>query len=149
MKQHTTRHRVCWVIPQTCDCRILLSTWIFFSLNPNSLLSRNMSLVAKPAALLQQLETALNQPRLARFKNVIFVLVLIHYWSRLYSKVIVRGPTRAAKDAYSYCLRVCTHRQKSSYHPIYLFYLIYRFFLNNCVVSPLFKQKSTLNCPRH
>jgi sphinganine-1-phosphate aldolase len=79
-------------------------------MNPNNLLSHNMSLVAKPAALLQQLETALNQPRLARFKNAIFVLVLIHYWSRLYSKVLVRGPTRAVKDAYAHCLRVSPHR---------------------------------------
>lgn len=144
-----------WIVgqtPQTCDCRILLNTLIFFSLNPNNLLSCNMSLVAKPAALLQQLETALNQPRLARFKNVIFVLVLIHYWSRLYSKVLVRGPTRAAKDAYTYCLKVSPHHEIRLYHlkyHAYLFYFIYRFSLNNCAVSPLFKQKSTLNCPRH
>lgn len=65
-----------------------------------------MSLLAKPSALLQQLETALNQPRLGRLKNVVFVLVLIHYWSRLYSKVLVRGPIRAGKDAYAYCLKV-------------------------------------------
>lgn len=65
-----------------------------------------MSLVAKPTALLQQLETFLNQPRLTKFKNVVFVLVLIHYWSRLYSKVIVAGPTRAAKDGYAYCAKV-------------------------------------------
>ncbi|GAB5592627.1 Dihydrosphingosine phosphate lyase [Umbelopsis nana] len=65
-----------------------------------------MSLLAKPSALLQQLETALNQPRLGRLKNVVFVLVLIHYWSRLYSKVLVRGPIRAGKDAYAYCLKL-------------------------------------------
>ena len=78
-----------------------------------------MSLLAKPSALLQQLETALNQPRLARFKNVVFVLVLLHYWSRLYSKVIVRGPTRAAKDAYAYCLKVCLSRIVT--HPLHSF----------------------------
>ncbi|ORZ13636.1 sphingosine-1-phosphate lyase [Absidia repens] len=44
----------------------------------------------------------MNSPRLTVFKNVVFLLVLYHYWSRFYGKVLVGGPVRALQDMKSY-----------------------------------------------
>ncbi|SAM03489.1 hypothetical protein [Absidia glauca] len=40
----------------------------------------------------------LNHPRLVLLKNVVFLLVLYHYWGRFYAKVLVGGPVRALYD---------------------------------------------------
>lgn len=40
----------------------------------------------------------LNHPRLILVKNVVFFLVLYHYWGRFYAKVLVGGPVRALYD---------------------------------------------------
>ncbi|ORX49165.1 sphingosine-1-phosphate lyase [Hesseltinella vesiculosa] len=40
----------------------------------------------------------LNHPRLALIKNIIFLLVIYHYGSHVYAKVLVGGPVRALAD---------------------------------------------------
>ncbi|KAI9250288.1 sphingosine-1-phosphate lyase [Sporodiniella umbellata] len=48
----------------------------------------------------------LDSPALKRFKNIVFVLVLINYWGKLYNKVLVGGPIRAYQDAKAHMLKV-------------------------------------------
>lgn len=52
------------------------------------------------------LNNILSGPRLTLLKNIVFVLVLLHYWSRFYNKVVVGGPARAIKDFQMYFKRV-------------------------------------------
>jgi sphinganine-1-phosphate aldolase len=50
----------------------------------------------------------LDSRHLQHLKNIVFILVLLNYWSKLYNKVIVGGPVRAAKDFKAYILKVST-----------------------------------------
>lgn len=43
---------------------------------------------------------------LSQLKNVVFVLVLINYWSKAYNKVMVGGPVRALTDLKAYIIKV-------------------------------------------
>ncbi|KAI9255153.1 pyridoxal phosphate-dependent transferase [Phascolomyces articulosus] len=66
--------------------------------------------LSKPMATVSQvyrtLETLLDGKRLNIVKNVIFILVLLNYWSFLYRKVLVGGPIRAIQDLQTYVKRV-------------------------------------------
>lgn len=43
---------------------------------------------------------------LSQLKNIVFVLVLINYWSKAYNKVMVGGPVRAFNDLKAYIIKV-------------------------------------------
>ncbi|KAI9015877.1 sphingosine-1-phosphate lyase [Phycomyces nitens] len=58
------------------------------------------------AVALKQTTNMLETPRLKTLKNVIFILVLFHYWSKFYTKVLVLGPVRAAKDFKAYFIKL-------------------------------------------
>lgn len=68
-----------------------------------------MSSVSKPSPLIrlaQASNSLLDSPHLASLKNIIFVLVLINYWSKAYNKVLVGGPVRAFNDLKAYLFKV-------------------------------------------
>jgi sphinganine-1-phosphate aldolase len=46
---------------------------------------------------------------LRHIKNIIFVLVLINYWSKLYNQVLIGGPLRAFQDLKAYIIKVITY----------------------------------------
>ncbi|KAI8144329.1 sphingosine-1-phosphate lyase [Fennellomyces sp. T-0311] len=66
--------------------------------------------LSKPAAtlgqVLQFVNTALDGKRITIVKNIVFILVLLNYWSFLYRKFLVGGPLRAIQDLQLYVKRV-------------------------------------------
>ncbi|OBZ87858.1 Sphingosine-1-phosphate lyase [Choanephora cucurbitarum] len=56
--------------------------------------------------LLQLTNNVLDSRYLKHIKNIIFVFVLLNYWSKLYNKVLVGGPLRAIQDAKAHLLKV-------------------------------------------
>lgn len=69
--------------------------------------------ISKPTSPWSQVmhiaERVLTDRRLIVLKNIVFILVLLNYWSYFYSKFAVGGPVRAFKDLQLYVKRVCWH----------------------------------------
>lgn len=64
---------------------------------------------SRPQALMQLTTLSnkvLESRRLAILKNIVFLLVLYHYWGRFYAKVFVGGPARALYDLKDYMKKV-------------------------------------------
>ncbi|KAI9499013.1 pyridoxal phosphate-dependent transferase [Zychaea mexicana] len=65
--------------------------------------------LSKPMATVSQVyravEAALDGRRLTIVKNIVFILVLLNYWSFLYRKFLVGGPIRAIQDLQAYVKR--------------------------------------------
>ncbi|KAI8638484.1 sphingosine-1-phosphate lyase [Parasitella parasitica] len=64
---------------------------------------------SRPTSLvrLNQLSSKLLDNRyLGHIKNIVFVLVLLNYWSKLYNTVLIGGPVRAYHDFKAYLLKV-------------------------------------------
>jgi sphinganine-1-phosphate aldolase len=55
----------------------------------------------------------LESRHLAIAKNIVFLLVLYHYWGRLYAKVFVGGPVRALYDFKDYLKKVTLSKKKT------------------------------------
>ncbi|KAI9310798.1 sphingosine-1-phosphate lyase [Dichotomocladium elegans] len=67
--------------------------------------------ISRPAAgplerVIQGLESVLNNRQLTVLKNVVFILVLLNYWSYFYAKIAVCGPLRVAKDFQAFVKRI-------------------------------------------
>lgn len=66
--------------------------------------------LSKPMATLDHvyriIEGLLDGRRLNIVKNIVFILVLLNYWSFLYRKVLVGGPVRAILDLQAFVKRV-------------------------------------------
>jgi sphinganine-1-phosphate aldolase len=65
--------------------------------------------VSKPSALIRLAQVSnnvLDSPHLTSLKNIVFVLVLLNYWSKAYNKVLVGGPVRAFNDLKAYIIKV-------------------------------------------
>lgn len=67
--------------------------------------------ISKPTSPWSQVmhiaERVLTDRRLIVLKNIVFILVLLNYWSYFYAKFAVGGPVRAFKDLHLYVKRVC------------------------------------------
>lgn len=64
---------------------------------------------SRPSALIRftQLSNDVLDSRYVRhIKNIVFVLVLLNYWSKLYNTVLIGGPVRAVHDFKTYLMRV-------------------------------------------
>lgn len=64
---------------------------------------------SKQTALLQFTQISsdiLDNRYIQHLKNIVFILVLLNYWGKLYNKVLVAGPVRAYQDLKSYILKV-------------------------------------------
>ncbi|KAF7721521.1 hypothetical protein EC973_004519 [Apophysomyces ossiformis] len=67
------------------------------------------NVVSRPAfyfQLTQLVKAALDSPMLTRVKNIVFILVLYHYWCKFYSRIVVAGPARTAKDFKAYIKKI-------------------------------------------
>ncbi|KAI7861146.1 sphingosine-1-phosphate lyase [Circinella umbellata] len=62
--------------------------------------------VAKLGHIYRVIEGLLDGKRLSIVKNIVFILVLLNYWSFLYRKVLVGGPVRAIMDVQAFVKRV-------------------------------------------
>ncbi|OZJ06225.1 hypothetical protein BZG36_00764 [Bifiguratus adelaidae] len=62
--------------------------------------------VKSRASALASLSRNLNNPRLTGIKNVIFVLVVLHYTSKVYAKLVVQGPVRTFREVLAHVARV-------------------------------------------
>ncbi|KAI8354660.1 sphingosine-1-phosphate lyase [Blakeslea trispora] len=62
--------------------------------------------IARALWLLQITNDVLDSRYLKHIKNIIFVFVLLNYWSKLYNKVLVGGPIRAIQDLKVYIMKV-------------------------------------------
>lgn len=64
---------------------------------------------SKPSTLIhfRRLSSGILDSRyLQHLKNIVFVFVLLNYWSKAYNKVMVGGPTRAFNDFKTYIFKV-------------------------------------------
>jgi hypothetical protein len=89
--------------------------------------------------LIELTNKALDGQRLQHIQKIVFILVLFNYWSKLYRKVLIGGPVRAAQDFKAYLLKVRKMTKRRKY--LYCF----RLPLNNCVDFLLYKRKSIKN----
>ncbi|KAI8888968.1 sphingosine-1-phosphate lyase [Backusella circina FSU 941] len=71
-----------------------------------SVLANQNSREAALIRLIQVTNDVLDSRYLKHLKNIVFVLVLLSYWSKLYNKVLVGGPVQAAKDLKAYILKL-------------------------------------------
>ncbi|KAI8365363.1 sphingosine-1-phosphate lyase [Radiomyces spectabilis] len=55
---------------------------------------------------LAQTSRILDNPKWNHLKNIVFFLVVINYWCKFYSKVVVGGPVRAVKDFKAHIMSV-------------------------------------------
>lgn len=65
---------------------------------------------SKPSTLVRLTQISndvLDNRYLQHLKNIIFVIVLLNTWSKVYNKVLVGGPVRAFNDFKAYVIRVC------------------------------------------
>lgn len=127
-----------------------LSDFFFFNLHSLSMANQ----VSRPSGTIQQLlwsfEAALDGLRLNLLKNIIFVLVLLNYWSKFYSKVAVGGPVRAAKDFQAYFKRVSSNCHfLVSICFVYLRQCNVSFSSSNCVASRPCRLKSMPSWTKH
>lgn len=68
-----------------------------------------MSIVKEFSGLLrfvQLFNDLLDNRYLRHVKNIIFVLVVLNYWSKLYNQVLIGGPRRAFQDLKTYIIKV-------------------------------------------
>jgi sphinganine-1-phosphate aldolase len=68
-----------------------------------------MTFVTETNALLrfaQMSNDFLDNRYLRHIKNIIFILVLLNYWSKLYNQVLIGGPLRAIQDLKAYVIKV-------------------------------------------
>ncbi|KAL0141067.1 pyridoxal phosphate-dependent transferase [Mucor lusitanicus] len=64
---------------------------------------------SRPSALIrftQLSNEVLDSRYLRHIKNIVFVLVLLNYWSKLYNTVLIGGPVRAVHDFKTYLMRI-------------------------------------------
>ncbi|CAO3614694.1 unnamed protein product [Mucor fragilis] len=64
---------------------------------------------SRPSALIrfsQLSNDVLDSRYLRHIKNIVFVLVLLNYWSKLYNTVLIGGPVRAVHDFKTYLMRI-------------------------------------------
>jgi sphinganine-1-phosphate aldolase len=64
---------------------------------------------SRPSALIRFTQVSndlLDSRYLRHIKNIVFVLVLLNYWSKLYNTVLIGGPVRAIHDFKTYLMRV-------------------------------------------
>ncbi|KAG2214042.1 hypothetical protein INT46_004957 [Mucor plumbeus] len=64
---------------------------------------------SRPSALIRFTQVSndlLDSRYLRHIKNIVFVLVLLNYWSKLYNTVLIGGPVRAIHDFKTYLMRI-------------------------------------------
>jgi sphinganine-1-phosphate aldolase len=64
---------------------------------------------SKPSALIRFTQISsdvLDSRYLQHLKNIVFVIVLLNTWSKVYNKVLVGGPVRAFNDFKAYIIKV-------------------------------------------
>ena len=67
------------------------------------------NIASKPSALIRFTRLSndvLDSRYLQHLKNIVFVFVLLNYWSKAYNKVLVGGPARAFNDFKTYIFKV-------------------------------------------
>lgn len=68
---------------------------------------------SKQTALLQFTQISsdiLDNRYIQHLKNIVFILVLLNYWGKLYNKVLVAGPVRAYQDLKSCIFKVILYQ---------------------------------------